>query len=169
MGRYAETATVDHLLSFADLWKQSSVFRFPLQQTNGSLPFPFSVCSKQTEVVIFLVSVFCIYIYGKQNYIYISCCFKQKTKKRPPQAIFLNPFTICSSCKCKFVVCLFVDEETNGSYPFANYLRDWTDLPTYAYKYVQFTVIAVLKTMVLYMRYSCQVLYFDWFYSYPVI
>jgi hypothetical protein len=42
------------------------------------------------------------------------------------QVIFLNPFTICPSCKRKFVVCSFVDEEKNGSYPFANGL---TDLP----------------------------------------
>jgi hypothetical protein len=34
----------------ANQGKQTSVFRFRLQQTNGSLPFPFSVCSKQTEV-----------------------------------------------------------------------------------------------------------------------
>ncbi len=45
------------------------------------------------------------------------CCFKRKTEA---QAIFLNPFTVCSSCKQKFVVCPFADEETDGSYPFAN-------------------------------------------------
>ncbi len=37
-----------------------------------------------------------------------------------PQAIFLNPFTICSSCKWKFVIRPLVYEERNGSYPFAN-------------------------------------------------
>ncbi len=31
---------------------------------------------------------------------------------------FLNLFIICSSCKWKFVIFPFVDEETNGSYPF---------------------------------------------------
>jgi hypothetical protein len=45
---------------------------------------------------------------------------KGKTEAR---AIFLCPFTVCSSSKRKFVVCLFVDEETNGSYPFANGLN----------------------------------------------
>jgi hypothetical protein len=39
------------------------------------------------------------------------------------QAIFLNQFTICSFCKLKFVVCLFVYEETNRSYPFGNGLN----------------------------------------------
>ncbi len=39
------------------------------------------------------------------------------------KAGFLYPFTVCSSCKQKFVVCLFVDRETNGSYPFANGLN----------------------------------------------
>ncbi len=33
---------------------------------------------------------------------------KRKTKD---QAIFLYPFTVCSSCKRKFVVCSFVDEK----------------------------------------------------------
>jgi hypothetical protein len=38
--------------------------------------------------------------------------------------IFLNPFTICSSCKWKFVVCLSVDKETNGNYPSSNRLNE---------------------------------------------
>ncbi len=29
------------------------------------------------------------------------------------QVIFLNPFTVCSSCKREFVVFPFVDKETN--------------------------------------------------------
>jgi hypothetical protein len=41
-------------------------------------------------------------------------------RKTEAQAIFLNAFNVCSSCKRKFVICSFVDEETNGSYPFAN-------------------------------------------------
>jgi hypothetical protein len=45
---------------------------------------------------------------------------KQKTEAK---AIFLNLFTVCSSCKWKFVVYQFVFEETNGSYPFANGLK----------------------------------------------
>ncbi len=40
-----------------------------------------------------------------------------KGKRKP--AIFLNPFTDCSLCKQKFVVCLFVDGK-KGSYPFSN-------------------------------------------------
>jgi hypothetical protein len=38
-------------------------------------------------------------------------------------AIFPNPFTVCSSCKREFVVCPFVDKETNRSYLFANGLN----------------------------------------------
>jgi hypothetical protein len=52
-GPFAETAIVDYRLSFADQEKQTTVFRFHLQQINGSLPFLFSVCKKQTEVAIF--------------------------------------------------------------------------------------------------------------------
>jgi hypothetical protein len=41
-------------------------------------------------------------------------------RKEEAQAIFLNPFTVCSSCKKKVVICPFVEKETNGSCPFAN-------------------------------------------------
>ncbi len=44
-------------------------------------------------------------------------------RKTEIQAIFLNPFTVGSSCKRKFVVCPFVDEEPNGTYLFANGLN----------------------------------------------
>jgi hypothetical protein len=50
MGTFAGTAIVDYRLSFADQGKQTSVSEL---QTNGSLPFPFSVCCKQTEVTFF--------------------------------------------------------------------------------------------------------------------
>ncbi len=46
--------------------------------------------------------------------------FKRKTKA---EAIFLNPFIVCSLCKRKFVVCPVVNEQTNKSYPFANGLN----------------------------------------------
>jgi hypothetical protein len=49
--------------------------------------------------------------------------YKKSNRKREPQAIFFNQFTFCSLCKRKLVVCSFVDQETNGSYPFANGLN----------------------------------------------
>jgi hypothetical protein len=52
MGTFAETAIVKYRLSLADQGKQTSVFRFHFQQTNESLPFPFSICRQQTEVVV---------------------------------------------------------------------------------------------------------------------
>jgi hypothetical protein len=51
----------------------------------------------------------------------------RKTKTRRP-GIFLDPFTICSSFKRKFVVSLFVDKEIIGSHPFANGLNGLTHL-----------------------------------------
>jgi hypothetical protein len=54
MGTFAETTMLSIVLSFADQGKNKlpfSVLRW--QKTDGSLPFPFSVCSKQTEVAIF--------------------------------------------------------------------------------------------------------------------
>ncbi len=53
-------------------------------------------------------------------YTYIFCCFKWNTEV---QAIFLNLFTVCSSCKWKFVIHPYVVEETNGSYLFTNRLN----------------------------------------------
>jgi hypothetical protein len=44
VGTFAETVIIDYRLSFANEEKQTSIFRFHLQETNGSLPF--SVCSK---------------------------------------------------------------------------------------------------------------------------
>jgi hypothetical protein len=38
-------------MGVADQGKQTSVFR--LQKANGGLPFPFSVCSKQTEIAVY--------------------------------------------------------------------------------------------------------------------
>jgi hypothetical protein len=58
MGTFAETAIVKYRLLFADQEKQTSVFRFSLQQTNRSLPFLFSVCRKQTKVAVFHWFVF---------------------------------------------------------------------------------------------------------------
>ncbi len=87
--------------------KENKFRRFHLQQTNESLPFTFSVCSKQTEVAAFHEFRF---LY---TYVYICCRFKMK---REAQAIFFNLFTVWSSCKGKFVICPFVDEETKGSY-----------------------------------------------------
>jgi hypothetical protein len=53
MVTFAETAIVDYCLLFADQGKQTSFFRFRLQQTKGSLPFPFPICSKQMEIAVF--------------------------------------------------------------------------------------------------------------------
>jgi hypothetical protein len=60
-------------------------------------------------------SVFRIYIYISQRQ--HICCFKRKTET---QAIFLNPLTICSSCKRTFVICPFDYEATNESVLFSN-------------------------------------------------
>jgi hypothetical protein len=48
MGMFAGTAIVPYRYrsSFANQGKQTFFFRFSLQKTNGSLSFPFSVCSQ---------------------------------------------------------------------------------------------------------------------------
>jgi hypothetical protein len=68
MGMFAKTANVDYRLLFADQEKQT--FVFCLKKTNGNLLFLFSVCSKQTEVVVFRQFHF-LYIYiFKQQHLY---------------------------------------------------------------------------------------------------
>jgi hypothetical protein len=98
-----------------------------LQQAKGSLPSLFSDCRKQMEVAVSVSSVFHSIIpeHGVMD-------MEMETRKHgdietsngkrktEAQAIFLNLFTTCSSCIWNFVVCPFVDKETNGSYPIAS-------------------------------------------------
>ncbi len=105
MGTFAETAIIDNRFLFADQEKQTSVFH----------QFLFLYI----YTYIFKWKHICIHIHT-HIYIYVFCNFKRKMKA---QVIFLYPFTIYSSCKRKCVVSLFVDEETNGSYPCANGLN----------------------------------------------
>ncbi len=95
---------------------------FHLQPTNGSRCFP---------LVPFSGCIYCIYS-ETAAYIYVDIyldiymlfsAVSNGKRKTEAETIFLNPFTRCSSCKRKFVVCLFVDKETNESYLYANGLN----------------------------------------------
>jgi prepilin-type processing-associated H-X9-DG protein len=101
-------------LPFIFCWprKKTSIFCFHLHQTNGSLLFPFYICSKHTEVAVFCSSHF--------PYKYINIC---KEKWHHIYITIRYQWDHCSLCKWKFVVCLFVNKETNQSYPFANGLN----------------------------------------------
>ncbi len=74
-------------------------------------------------------------------------------------SIFLNPFTVCKSCRWKFIICLFVYEETNGSYPFANELIGLAQLPINAFEKIGITdtvsvfIEPIIKQMFIYPRY----------------
>ncbi len=82
-------------------------FRFPFAANKEILSSSFSsVFSVCVYILIFI-------------FIFICCRSKWKMENRS-SGDFLNPFTVCSPCKWKFVICPFVDEETKGSYPFAN-------------------------------------------------
>jgi hypothetical protein len=61
-----------------------------------------------------------IKILGTSDILHIKSNGRQRAEAQT--IFFLNPFTIFSLCKQKFVICPFVDEETKGSYPFANRL-----------------------------------------------
>jgi hypothetical protein len=106
---------------------QSLINVHHLPTKENKIPTFVSICtSKQMEVCRFRFPFVCC----NQNIfihicIYICCCFKRKTEA---QGIFLNPFTICSSCKQKFVICPFVDKKMNGRSLFANGLNGFAHL-----------------------------------------
>ncbi len=112
------------------LKQQTSITVYRLWTKENQLQI--SICRKQTEVCRFrfpkmpfsVSSIFCqcvsvrtgtysyLYLY---LYFYLYAAVSNGKWKTEAQATFLNPLTICSSCKRKFVVCPFVDEETNFS------------------------------------------------------
>jgi hypothetical protein len=124
MGKYAQTAFVDGMIT---------IYRWSTKK--NKLLFSISIFSKQMEGCRFsflfsankgrfLLVPFFIYIYiMKWNYIYIYAAISNRKQRKETHVIFHNPFAVCSSCKLKFVVCPFVDEDTNVSYPFANSLN----------------------------------------------
>jgi hypothetical protein len=82
-----------------------------------------SVCMSEGVCVcrfIFISSFVLIFLF-LFIFIFIVICWFQMENGSPGAC--LNPFTVCSSCKRKFVVFPLVDEETNGGYPFANELN----------------------------------------------
>jgi hypothetical protein len=112
----------------AHLLKQQTSITIYCLPTKENKPL-FSVCKNQKKCALccFLFVPFSIYIYmyiiSECLYIYIDIylCrrFKRKTEA---QSIFLFP----SSCKQKFAFCLFVYEETNGTFPFKKLLNRLT-------------------------------------------
>ncbi len=96
-----------------------TVYRLPSKENKLS----FSVSSIFCIYTVYRY-IYCIFIFASTYlYLYIyrtCCCFKRKMEA---QAIFLDPFIVCSSCKWKLVVCPFIYVETNRSYPFANGLN----------------------------------------------
>jgi hypothetical protein len=114
MGTFAETAIVDYRSSFANEGKQTSVFYFRLQQQTEVCQCCLPLGANKWKLPFSVSSVFCIHMLRIcclfNMYIYATVSNRKRITKA--QAIFLNPFTVNSLCKCKFVVCPFVDEET---------------------------------------------------------
>jgi hypothetical protein len=119
MGTFAETVNVDYFLLFADQGKRT--FCFCLPQTNGSLLFTFlfvankqnllfsvssfSVCKyilKRQHTYIYAAFSCDIYIYTENRTIYISSCFKGKTKTQAISLIRL-PFAHHANESSSFV------------------------------------------------------------------
>jgi hypothetical protein len=110
-----------HLLS-----QQMSITIYFLPTKENKLPVSFAANKQKLLFFIHTATSICLlqtanFIYG---YIYIyAAVFRKNKRTTEDQAIFLNLFSVCSSCKRKLFVCPFVDEETNGTYPFANGLN----------------------------------------------
>ncbi len=73
-------------------------------------------------------------------YVYLYMLPFQNGKRKPRNFFPLNPFTVCSSYKQKFVLCPLVDKETNGSCPFANRFNGLNGLNGLAHLWKQATV-----------------------------
>jgi hypothetical protein len=87
-----------------------SIFRS--QQRNASNSFPRVPFSIDIHILKnYFQYTFNIYIFGQQNYTYIYATVLNRKQKMEAQAVFLYLFIVCSSCKWKFVICLFVDEK----------------------------------------------------------
>jgi hypothetical protein len=149
MGRFAETAIIVYGLSFGYQEKKLPFsvsvcskrmevhrFHFRLQQKNGSCRFPFAKFRKHGEIETegnvnmekwretWTWRYVWTWRHGRhghkdmdvETWTWRHGKIKQKTEA---QAIFLNPFTVCSSCKRKLPICPLVAEVKNGSNPFA--------------------------------------------------
>ncbi len=113
-GRGRWTENVDYCLSFAD---QENKLPFSVSSVSVYIYISISIFLLYISIYIYISIYVFIHTSISIFTVYICCRVKQKTEA---QAIFLNPFSVCSSCKRKFVVCPFVYEETNGNYPFSN-------------------------------------------------
>ncbi len=118
---FIKTWVFPYVSTFAQTAIVYTVYRCRPMKTNFRFLFPFA--ANQRKFAISINSVFRIYIYIYIIYvgifiyinfpfdihmyhilifIYICCRFKWKMLAK---AIFLNPFTICSSCKRNLSVC----------------------------------------------------------------
>jgi hypothetical protein len=118
-----QQSTIRYRLSFADQGKQTSFC-----SKNSSLTIPFA--ENKQKLPFSIMSVFRLRNSGNvetwtwrhgdgdmEIWRHGHGDIKQKTETQP---IFLNQFTVCSSCKGKFVVCPIFYEEINGSNPCGN-------------------------------------------------
>ncbi len=86
------------VLAVSSVNKQTEGYRFSFLFAANKRKMPFSLIP------------FSVHIYTENGTVYMYMLPFQTENARP--AIFLHPFTICSSCKRKFDVCQFVDQET---------------------------------------------------------
>jgi hypothetical protein len=173
-GKFAETTIIEYRLSFADQGKTNVRLPFPfaaskrkfavsvfrLQKTNGSCRFPLVPSStsrngiletwrhEQGDLETWTWRLGDMEIADMEietwRHGHGNMDIEKWDHHTETSAIFLNSFTVCSPCKPKSVICLFVDEETNGSYPFAHGLNGLTHLCCFVNSTVAFSGSVVL-------------------------
>ncbi len=123
MGSFAETAYRLPFI-FSNHGKQTFVFCFHLQQTNGNLPFRLLKTNGRCRFPFADCGIPETWRHGHGDMVMEIWTWKSGHRdirqKTEVHSSFFNLFTICSVWKRKFVVCLFVDNETKGSYLFSN-------------------------------------------------
>jgi hypothetical protein len=108
------------LMVFVDghvcLKQQLSITVHRLLTEKNKLMFSVSVCSKQMEVCRFCFPFaenkreLLFYVSSVLHiFTYIYAAISNEKRRMDVQPIFLNLFTVCSSCRHKFVICLFID------------------------------------------------------------
>jgi hypothetical protein len=105
MGTFAETVIVDYHLSCADQGKQTTIYRFHLQQTNGSLPFHFRFEAKKCKWLFSVSSIFCFWDSSNMA--------TNSNGKWGPRLYSLICLLFAHRAKRSFVVFTFVEKETN--------------------------------------------------------
>jgi hypothetical protein len=132
----AETAIVDYRSLFADQGKQTFVFCFRLQQTNGSLPFSFPFAANNGSCRFPCFSLYICTYMSFETATCINICYHFKRKTEAQTIFFLLPFAHCANESFSFVH-LLMEKQTE----IICLLTEQKGLPIYALHKTQYAVL----------------------------